>query len=153
MAALPVEGLQLNLAYGFADARFTDYEDAPGGDLTGKRLPNAPRHTLSLVADYAHPVLDDFADAFVRTEYSYTSGFATTAEVDREFFDSRDVLHLRLGLRADRFDLEAFVENVFDKKYITGTTGASQLAPALGVSEPLEVGTTRRFGIRGKLRF
>ena len=153
VAALPVEGLQLNLAYGFADARFTDYEDAPGGDLTGKRLPNAPRHTLSLVADYAYPVLDDFADAFVRTEYSYTSGFATIAAVDREVFDSRDVLNLRLGLRADRFDLEAFVENVFDEKYVTGTTGASQLAPALGVSEPLEVGTTRRFGLRARMRF
>ena len=153
VAALPVEGLQLNLAYGFADARFTDYEDAPGGDLTDERLPNAPRHTLSLVADYAYPVLDDFADAYIRTEYSYTSDFTTTADANREFLDSFDVLNLRLGLRADRFDVEVFVENLFDEKYITGTTGGGTLAPVLGVSPPFEVGTTRRFGIRGRIRF
>ena len=153
VAALPVEGLQLNLAYGFADARFTDYEDAPDGDLSDERLPNAPRHTLSLVADYAYPVLDDLADAYIRTEYSYTSNFTTTAEADREFFDSFDILNVRLGLRADRFDIEVFVENLFDEKYITGTTGASNLAPFLGVSEPFEVGTTRRFGVRATVRF
>ena len=153
VAALPAEGLQLNLAYGFADARFTDYEDAPGGNLTDERLPNAPRHTLSLVADYAYPVFDDFADAYIRTEYSYTSNFTTTAEVDRELLDSFDVFNLRLGLRADRFDVELFAENLFDEKYITGTTGGGSLAPVLGVSPPFEVGTTRRLGIRGRLRF
>lgn len=153
VAALPVEGLQLNLAYGFVDARFTDYEDAPGGDLTDERLPNAPRHTLSLVADYAYPVLDDFADAYVRTEYSYTSSFTTTADADREFLDAFDVLNLRLGLRADRFDVEVFVENLFDEKYITGTTGGGSLAPVLGVSPPFEVGSTRRFGVRARVRF
>ena len=153
VAALPVEGLQLNLAYGFADARFTDYEDAPGGDLTDERLPNAPRHTLSLVADYAYPVFDDFADAYIRTEYSYTDNLATTAEADRELFDAFDVLNIRLGLRAERFDIEAFVENLFDEKYITGTTGGDDIAAFFGVSEPLEVGTPRRFGIRGRIRF
>ena len=153
VAALPVEGLQLNLAYGFVDARFPDYEDAPGGDLTDERLPNAPRHTLSLVADYAYPVFDDFADAYIRTEYSYTSSFTTTALADREFLDSFDVLNLRLGLRADRFDVELFVENLFDEKYITGTTGGGTLARVLGVSPPFEVGTTRRFGVRARVRF
>ncbi len=153
VAALPAEGLQLNLAYGFVDARFTDYEDAPGGDLSDERLPNAPRHTLSLVADYAYPVLDDFADAYIRTEYSYTGSFTTTAAVDREFLDSFDVVNLRLGLRAERFDVELFVENLFDEKYITGTTGGGSLAPALGVSPPFEPGTTRRFGVRATVRF
>ncbi|MCG8354350.1 MAG: TonB-dependent receptor [Kiloniellales bacterium] len=153
VAALPMDGLQLNLSYGYADARFTDYEDAPNGDLSNETLPNAPRHTLSFIADYSHPVFDDFADAFIRTEYSYTSGVQDITSPFRTKFDPYDVLNLRLGLRADRFDIEAFVENVFDEKYATGEIGATALRASRGVSDVVEVGTTRRFGIRGRLRF
>ena len=153
VAALPLEGLQLNLNYGYADARFTDYEDSPRGDLSDEPLPNAPRHTLSFIADYSHPVFDDFADAFIRSEYSFTSSFKNVLAPTRPNFDAYDVLNLRIGLRADRFDIEAFVENVFDEIYVTGITGASGFTDALGVSEPLEVGTPRRFGIRARVRF
>ena len=154
IVALPAEGLLLNLGYGFADAQFTDFEDAPGGDATGERLPNAPRHTLSFVAEYAHPVLNDFADAYVRTEYSYTSSFSSQPDVGAEVFDDYDVLNLRLGLRADRFEIEAFAENLLNEKYVTGVTGGGLfIAPAFGVSAPVEVGTTRRFGVRARILF
>ena len=111
VVALPLDGLQLNFNYGYADARFTDYEDAPNGDLSGERLPNASRHSLSLVADYSHPVLNDLADAYIRAEYSYISDFKNVTSPFRPQFDGYDVLNLRLGLRGDSFDLEAFVEN------------------------------------------
>lgn len=153
VAALPMDGLQLNFNYGYADARFTDYEDAPNGDLSDETLPNAPRHTLSFVADYSHPVFDDFADAFIRTEYSYTSSVQDVTSPFRTKFDPYDVLNLRLGLRADRFDIEAFVENAFDEKYATGEIGATALRAASGVSDVVEVGTGRRFGVRARVRF
>lgn len=154
IVALPAEGLQLNVAYGFSDAQFTDYEDAPRGDATGERLPNASRHTLSAVGEYAFPVLDGFADAYLRTEYSYTSSFTLVAEADAEVFDPYDILNLRVGLRADRFDIELFGENLLDETYIVGGSGPGDfLANTQGVSEPFEVGTARRFGIRAKLRF
>ena len=153
VAALPMDVLQLRFNYGYADARFTDYEDAPNGDLSDETLPNAPRHTVSFVADYSHPVFDDFVDAFIRTEYSYTSGVQDITSPFRTKFDPYDVLNLRLGLRADRFDIEAFIENVFDEKYATGEIGATALRASRGVSDVVEVGTTRRFGIRGRMRF
>ena len=151
--ALPLDGLQLNLAYGFTDAQFTDFEDAPGGDATGEPLPNAPRHTLSAVGEYAHPVFDSFADAYIRVEYSYTSSFTSTPDVDAREFESYDVFNFRLGLRADRFDIEAFVENAFNEKYATGATGGAFFANFFGVAEPVEVGTGRRFGVRARVRF
>ncbi len=153
VAALPLEGLQLNLAYGFTDAQFTDFEDASGGDATGEQLPNAPRHTLSAVGEYAHPVFDSFADAYVRAEYSYTSSFTSTPDVDAREFDSYDVFNFRVGLRADRFDIEAFVENAFNEKYATGATGGAFFAGFFNVAEPVEVGTGRRFGVRARVRF
>ena len=153
VAALPLEGLQLNLAYGFTDAQFTDFEDAPGGDATGEQLPNAPRHTLSAVGEYAHPVFDSFADAYFRVEYSYTSSFTSEPDVDAREFESYDVFNFRLGLRADRFDIEAFVENAFNEKYATGATGGGIFAGLFGVAEPVEVGSARRFGVRARVRF
>ena len=153
VVALPLDGLQLNFNYGYADARFIDYEDAPNGDLSGDRLPNAARHTLSLVADYSHPVLNDLADAYIRAEYSYTSDFKNVTSPFRPQFDGYDLLNLRLGLRGDSFDLEAFVENVFDERYATGEVGATAARIAGRVSDVVEVGTTRRFGIRGRIRF
>ena len=153
IVALPLDGLQLNLNYGYADARFTDYEDSPLGDLSDEPLSNAPRHTLSFIADYSHPVFDDFADAYIRSEYSFTSSFQDTLSPARPKFDAYDVLNLRLGLRADRFDIEAFVENVFDETYVTGITGITNIADSLGISDPLEVGTPRRFGVRARVRF
>ena len=153
VTALPLEGLQLNVAYGFTDAQFTDFEDAPGGDATGEQLPNAPRHTLSTVGEYAHPVFDNFGDAYFRVEYSFTSSFTSTPDVDARVFDSFDVFNFRLGLRADRFDIEAFVENAFNEKYATGATGGGVIANFFGVAEPVEVGTGRRFGVRARVRF
>ena len=152
--AQPAEGLVLTVAYGFTRAKFTDFEDAPTGDATGQRLPNAPKHTLSVVGEYVHAVFDNYADAYVRAEYSYTSDFTLIPQVGAEVFNSYDVLNLRVGLRADRFDLELFAENVLDEEYVTGGSGpGSFLAGLFGVSEPLEVGTTRRFGVRGRMRF
>lgn len=153
ITALPTDGLQLNLGYGFADAKFTDFQNAPSGDATGEQLPNAPKHTLSLVADYAYPVFKEFGDAFVRAEYSYTSSFSDLADVGAAVFDAYDILNLRVGIRAERFDIEAFVENLLDEKYADGTTGGTLLAPGLGVSPPFEVGATRRFGARARIRF
>ena len=155
VVALPLDGLQLNLNYGYADARFTDYEDSPRGDLSDEPLPNAPRHNLSFVADYSYPVLGNFADAFIRGEYSFTSSVknvlsTTPNQAER---DSYDLFNLRLGLRADRFDIEGFVENLFNEKYATGAIGSVAIRQSFGVSDVVEVGPTRRFGVRARMRF
>ena len=83
------------------------------------------------------------------TAISYEGGFKSS------WFDNRsyDIANLRIGLRAERFDIEAFVENVFDETYATGATAGSRFVPIFGVSEPLEVGPTRRFGARARIRF
>ena len=153
MVALPLTGLQLNLNYGYADARFIDYEDSPRGDLSDEPLPNAPRHTLSFVADYSYPLFDDFADAFIRSEYSFTSSVENVLATTSQKRDRFDVLNLRLGVRADRFDIEAFVENLLDEKYATGAIGSAAIRQAFGVSDVVEVGTRRRFGVRARVRF
>ena len=66
--------------------------------------------------------------------------------------DSYDLLNLGLGLRADRFDIEGFVENLFNEKYATGAIGSVAIRQSFGVSDVVDVDATRRFGIRARMR-
>ncbi|MEM8977147.1 MAG: TonB-dependent receptor [Pseudomonadota bacterium] len=151
--ALPFEGLRLDAQYGINDARFTDFTDSPFGDLTDRRLPNAPLHTFSLTAEYQHPdeVFPGYK-AFVRAEYSFKSGFSNLLDPSLLTFDSYDVTNFRIGLRGQNLTITAFVENAFDEVYSTGSTSLTAAGLA-GVPVNVDVGPTRRFGVVAKARF
>src|SRR6185295_9064927 len=55
LGATPVRWIHADLAYTFADSRFTDYR-IPNGAVTdtldGKRVPAIPRHSLRAVLDF-----------------------------------------------------------------------------------------------------
>lgn len=50
----PVRNFSLYGDYGFADARFVDYEASENVDYSGNYIPFAPRHTVNLGASYVH---------------------------------------------------------------------------------------------------
>ncbi|MEM7507782.1 MAG: TonB-dependent receptor [Pseudomonadota bacterium] len=152
----PVDNLFFGIDYGLTKAVFTGFSTAPIGDLSGVTLPNAPTHTLRVTAEYEHEILNNAADAFIRAEHSFTSGFTNLVALSDptfEPFDSRNVVNFRAGVRAERWELEAFVENAFDARYQTGSTGGAGLAPLFGESPAVEVGPSRRYGLRGRILF
>ena len=67
--------------------------------------------------------------------------------------NSYDLLNIGLGLRADRFDIEGFVENLCNEKYATGAIGSVAIRQSFGVSDVVDVGATGRFRIRARMRF
>ncbi|MEM8794484.1 MAG: TonB-dependent receptor, partial [Pseudomonadota bacterium] len=160
ITALPVNGLRLNASIGLNFSTFTDFATAPDfdgdslpDDLTGSRLPNAPVHTFSLVADYEHPT-PIFGDlrGFVRAEYNLRSSFASLIDTTAMTFDGFDIANFRAGLRGDNFSVTAFVENAFDEVYATGSS--SLFAPSLVGTDPnVDIGATRRFGVVGTIKF
>ena len=146
----PLEGLRIDAQNGLTFAKYTDFTDAPQGDLTGTRLPLAPVHTVSIVGDYEHPreILPD-ARGFLRVEYSYRSSFTADTSQDNPTLDGFDIVNLRLGLRGERFGVEAFVENALDERYATNAAaGAFGIGPATVVAGP-----PRHFGVRARLQF
>ncbi|MEL6197036.1 MAG: TonB-dependent receptor [Pseudomonadota bacterium] len=153
VVGLPIEGLRLEGRTGVNFAKFTDFTDSPFGDITGQRLPNAPVHTVSITADYEHPreVLPGVR-AFVRTDYTFRSSFTSLIDSEPESFDGFDVLDFRIGVRGNRFEAEAFVENALDEVYATGTTSLGS-AVAIGAPQGVDVGPTRRFGLRARVLF
>ncbi|WP_421708646.1 TonB-dependent receptor domain-containing protein [Algihabitans sp.] len=151
ISALPIESLRIDTQIGINFAKFTDYPDSPFGDLTDRRLPNAPVHTFSIAGDYEHPreILPG-ARGFLRAEYSLRTSFNDNLDPDDPGFDGFDLLNLRLGLRAERFAFEAFVENALDETYATGSGG---FLSALGGPRIVDAGPSRRFGVRARLQF
>ena len=150
ISAQPLEGLRIDAQNGVTFAKYTDFTDAPEGDLTDTRLPLAPVHTVSIVGDYEHPreVLPD-ARGFFRVEYSYRSSFTADIGQDNIVLDGFDIVNLRLGLRGERFGVEAFVENALDERYATNTS-----VSALGAGPvTVDAGPPRHFGVRARLQF
>ena len=141
LVAEPLDGLTLGVNYGLNFAEFTDFEDSPFGDLTGRQLPTAPRHTLSIVGEYAWPVLSGLGDAFLRAEYSYRSRFRTVLDPSQVPAGSYDKVNVRAGIRAGTLDVEAFLENALDEEYVTNgaVVGTETVAPGEPGSAGLRV--------------
>ncbi len=60
LTARPVNGFSLNLNYSYLDAKFRDYDNATpaGDDFTGNTMVKAPKHNISLAAQYEAPLTD-----------------------------------------------------------------------------------------------
>ena len=53
---IPVDGLTTALSYAYTDAKYRDYIDGSGRDLSGNKFPGVSRHVINLRADYAWDV-------------------------------------------------------------------------------------------------
>lgn len=140
LVARPLEPLELGFTAGYTDAKFRDFQNAAVAgatgpvDLSGKTMFNSPKWTLSGNAQYDVALGDD-VDAFIRGEWSYRSSTVTSSLVyvpPSQFpfpvnFDfpyrapSFSVWNLRVGASKGNYKLTAYVENLFDKNYYTGT--------------------------------
>lgn len=136
--------VELGATAGWLDAKFEDYRDAviDGArvvngapvpvDLSGRRLLDAPEWSLSADAQYNFPV--GSWEGFVRGEWSYrdaviANSLAYLAPSDLRFpvdysfpyiVPAFDVWNFRAGVSHDRWQIQGYVENAFDKNYYSG---------------------------------
>jgi iron complex outermembrane receptor protein len=139
---------------GYLDATYGDYTNAliDGSviNASGKRLINAPEWTLGANAEYSREVLGN--DGFVRAEWVHRSEqlsntFALRYEVFPFISPSYDVVNLRAGLGNERWNVNLYLENVFDEDYFSA---AYEKAFYSGVQvEP----SVRSYGIEFRYRF
>jgi len=92
---LPVDGLTLKGNFGYNDAKYIDFSNAPcfvgqtaaqgcsgtpaAQDLSGKALLRAPKLTFSLGADYATPLSDDVSAEF-SVQGTHSSSYQTATD-------------------------------------------------------------------------
>ncbi|MCB1671264.1 MAG: TonB-dependent receptor [Gammaproteobacteria bacterium] len=131
-----------SLTYAYTDAKLT--ARAPGligpyDVLSGARLPGHARHQGSANINYDTQVFDgwdltvNYGLVFSSDVYNIAGG-GDDPLVDAAFNDEPgdwggeaipgyDVYHLSATLRRDAWTLQAYVDNLFDRYYVTGTRG------------------------------
>lgn len=152
--ALLSENFEIGGSIGYLKAEFDNFTDAivlgDTVDLSGKDIPRAPEWTTSVDAEYRFP-LTGIGQAFLRAEWSYRDKSFPTLDdhvvnPQQHIAGSFDLLNIRIGIDADKYRVDAYIENALDEVYTT-TSGGFGFAGAR--FHP----TYRTYGVRVKYVF
>jgi len=112
------------------------------GSCEGNKFPEAPAVTASLGGTYQHS-----SGFFASADASYTSEFYSNASITNDsdqLLDDIFLANLRLGYEFKGLKFTAFVENIFDKDYLTGLTSTGSEGT---------IGDGRTFGLQLDYKF
>ncbi len=156
--------LQASVSYAYTNAELV--EDAPGlvSDFTalkGARLPGHAEHQGTFNLTYFTNVGDmdlsvNYGFVYSGDIYNITGGdedpliddAGAPADFGGESIPSYDVHHLSATLSKDTWTLQAFVDNLFDETYVTGTRGTRRFLSNEQVGPGVDIGgfTVRSYG-------
>jgi outer membrane receptor protein involved in Fe transport len=112
------DNLSLIANYGYTDSRYVEGDD-PGllestgnGDISGKHVPNVPKHTLILGANITSS-LPSGLTLFITPDFVLNSKRYTSAN-NFSWIGNDKTLNLRAGLAADHWTLTGYVRNLTD---------------------------------------
>lgn len=120
-------GFQVFGALGLLKTEFGSFEDAAcdpsGGNCEGNSFPEAPAVTAAIGGAYRHS-----SGLFATASASYTDDYFARGDINNQTqfeIKSRFLANAKIGYAADHFSLSLYVDNLFDKQYLTGrsTTG------------------------------
>lgn len=150
------ESLSASFAAAFNDARYDTYAEAPlpieyqypGGpvsaDLSGTRIPSAPKFTGQISLNYAQPVSDRLV-VFGYANQTWRSDTALYTLSDHARQDGYGLTNIGLGIRApdDKWSINVWARNLLDKEYAVAFGAASATAPYIEIlGEPRTIGVT-----------
>jgi iron complex outermembrane receptor protein len=174
--ALVLDSWQLGVSITYNDAKFNDYKNNPCGgpgldtsaisstnpylkcDLSGKRLPLAPKWAGVLTSNFSMPLVDGI-DWYFNTLLNGKSD--QIDKVTRTTLGGYATVDFFAGLRASDkgpWDINLWLKNAFDRRVITRVFNATAYNPMLasGSPVPFEMVTTnpaRQLGVTGTHRF
>lgn len=169
----PTNGLSLGANAAYVDASYQDLDGIScpyawsvelvngcrmvGGraviDVSGNRMANSPEFKFNLNASYEAPITAN-TDLLFAADYSWRS--------DEQFSSNGDPLTIQpaygifngsigLGLDNGKWEVRAFVRNLFDKKYVNLIT-ANAADTSGGYSQYFSRYTDRQFGVTMRMR-
>lgn len=107
------DNLETFVSLGYVHTEFKDFNDLTYGDLTGLPFPEAPEWTVGLGARYT---FDN--GVFVGTDAKYTSRYlARLRSLPHDYLDNRWIVNMQAGYKTERWEINAFVQNLLDEKY------------------------------------
>ncbi|WP_260928496.1 TonB-dependent receptor [Novosphingobium sp. 9] len=113
--------VHLNASGSLNDTYILQYASSPVTALTGmtsfrgKQLPNAPKYSGSIGAQYDYPLDTIKADLYMRGDFVYRSGLYSDVSnlVKTQAYTQFD---MRAGIKTGKVKIEAYVTNVFNNK-------------------------------------
>ncbi len=126
-----------------------EYEtSAPFCDLTGRPVAGSPRWIGSLDGRYEKPITSGWI-GYIQAQYSYKSSFyGPWVQDDSQYskVNAVGLTNLWIGSKFlnDQLDVAVWGRNIFDKKYVTYSSGGSNGAYGAYPGDPLTVGITAR---------
>lgn len=149
ITARPSRNFEVNIAYGYLDAKYDSYVFNATTDFSNTRMVRAPEHSINIGAEWRIPVLGD-GELSLRADYAltgdffhepgqgnilYGTGIPLTAE------DGYGLLDLRATLSKANWKLTAYATNVGDTEY-------RRTINALGSTVVGFAGTPRIYGVK-----
>jgi iron complex outermembrane receptor protein len=148
LTARPVRGVDLFGNLGFTHARFADGSFANGVNVSDNKLANTPGYTAGVGAQLSHDFGGE-ATVYGRAEMSFNGGFEYD-EANTEAQEAFSLAHFRGGIRWRYLFAEAWIRNAFDTEYIPVAFAYPNFAQSGFIGE---MGTPRRYGVSGGIRF
>lgn len=133
------DNLETFVSLGYVHTEFKDFNDLTYGNLSGLPFPEAPEWSVGLGTRYT---FDN--GAFVGADAKYTSRYlARLGSLPHDYLDSRWIVNMQAGYKTERWEINAFAQNLLDEKYFVYND--NDIAATLG--------ERRSFGLNLKVKF
>jgi iron complex outermembrane receptor protein len=153
LAAQLVEGLELDLAYGYTDATYDDFRNAnfDGDDFSGNTLPEAAKHTVTTAINYRRGVGTGL-ELTARADLAYRSSvFFEPDNVPQYEQGDYTLLGARLGIASadGRWGVTVWGRNLADEEYVV-YRGDGVIVPGQAIQT---LGLPRTYGVELSVGF
>lgn len=151
LAAQPIRQLRLQATLGLLDAKFTDYRDLSGADLSGRKFAQSPETTYSFAGQYTHD-LSSAGALMLSASYTHQS------KVFNDVTNSPGIAQEGYGLLNGRLtyltpgeliEFSFYGRNLTDEHYLSNGVPLAGLVGADGGY----FGAPRTYGIEALVRF
>lgn len=133
------DNLETFVSLGYVHTEFKDFRDLTYGNLSGLPFPEAPEWSLGLGARYT---FDN--GVYIGADAKYTSDYlARLGSLPHDYLDSRWIVNMQAGYKTERWEINAFAQNLLDEKYFVYND--NDIAATLG--------ERRNVGVNLKVRF
>ncbi len=140
------ETIELYTNVGLLDAEFEDFV-TPQVDLSGRAQAHAPEYTLAAGASFRHP-----GGVFARLDVTARDAFYFDVSHDQRS-QPYELVNGRLGYETDRWSVQLWVRNLFDRRYAVRGFYFGNEPPDFPATLYTRAGDPRQLGVTFDVNF
>lgn len=149
--AIPVQNLTLTGAFSYTDAELTSNSTALGA-ISGDPLPNIPKFTGAVSADYQYPIagIETFYGATLRRVSARLASFDGSVTEPQYHLPAYTQTDIRTGVELHHWRIQLYARNLFDSH---GQVSANTAYSAFGGPAQVTIIQPRTIGVSASTHF